>query len=97
ATAGLGSESVAAEAAPTHIQAALQDIWRVLLRLEHPGLDDDFFTVGGHSLLATRLVARIRDRLGIEVPLIRIFETPTIRGLAEFLASQRIGAARADE
>ena len=99
-------DSVAPEAAATaapaatetsRIEATLLDIWRTLLKLDRIGPDDDFFAIGGHSLLATRLVARVRDRLGIELPLIRIFDTPTVRGLAEFLASPRIHARRADE
>lgn len=70
---------------PGTIETTLQDIWQTLLKRDTVGLDDDFFLLGGHSLLATRLVARIRDRLGRELPLIRVFEAPTIRGLAGFL------------
>ena len=81
-----GEDPVADQAAPAdHIHATLQDLWERLLQRESVGLDEDFFLLGGHSLLATRLVARIRDRLGVEVPLIRVFEAPTIRGLARFL------------
>jgi acyl carrier protein len=98
----LRPDEVAAEAAPTadeanHVEATLLDIWRTLLKLDRVDPDDDFFAIGGHSLLATRLVARVRDRLGIELPLIRIFDTPTVRGLADFLASQRSRARHADE
>ncbi|MEZ5563400.1 MAG: amino acid adenylation domain-containing protein [Gammaproteobacteria bacterium] len=75
---GNGSSAVAEGS----IELLLTELWQVLLKRDDVGPEDDFFALGGHSLLATRLIARLRDRLGIELPLISIFETPTIRGLA---------------
>lgn len=86
APAGSAPADIRAGTAPVaERERLLVEIWQALLQQEAIGLDDDFFLLGGHSLLATRLVARIRDRLGIELPLIRIFEAPTIRGLARCL------------
>ena len=67
------------------VEEAVAAIWQELLQVERVGRNDHFFELGGHSLLATRLVARVRDRIGVELPLIRVFEAPTIRGLATFL------------
>ncbi len=66
----------------TPLEAALARIWGEVLGLPSIGVLDDFFDLGGHSLLAARLVARLRDRLGLDVALRQVFETPTVADLA---------------
>lgn len=71
------------DATPT--EARLVPIWQAALGRSDVGLDDDFFALRGNSLLATRLIARICDEFGVELPLAALFATPTVAGLAQAL------------
>jgi amino acid adenylation domain-containing protein len=66
----------------TATEQKLADIWRKLLRVDVIGVRESFFDRGGHSLSAMQLVSRIRQHFDVELPLLSIFETPTIEGIA---------------
>ena len=81
-------EHTSATSAPQgETEAALAAIWRELFELDRVGRHDDFFELGGHSLLASRMVARVRASLGVEVPLVDVFDNPTVAEVAALIES----------
>ncbi|MGH8686773.1 MAG: FkbM family methyltransferase, partial [Burkholderiales bacterium] len=88
----------ATDAAPAGtLQATLLDIWRRVLGRNRIGLDDNFFEVGGSSLRAVQVVAAIRRELNRNMPIVSLFECPTVSLLAARLdpACGRPGGAPA--
>jgi len=70
-------------APPTdEIESALAEIWESYLGVAGIGRDDHFLEIGGDSLAAVTIAARIQDRFGCELPMVSLFEYPTIRSLA---------------
>jgi acyl carrier protein len=58
-------------------------IWSELLGVERVGVTANFFALGGHSLMAMRVLTRLRDDTGLDIPLQSLFDAPTVTGLAE--------------
>jgi hypothetical protein len=69
----------------TALEEALSLIWAQVLGVERVGVHDNFFELGGHSLLAMHVATRVRVLLEMELPLVVLFDTPTIAAVAEHL------------
>jgi amino acid adenylation domain-containing protein len=81
--------AAAGRAPRTAIEEIIAGVWAPLLRRESIGIDEDFFAIGGHSLLATQTMSRMREALGMDIPLRLLFELPTIADLAARIETLR--------
>jgi hypothetical protein len=79
----------------TETERIVADVWSIVLDLEGIGVFDDFFELGGHSLLATRVVSRLRNVTGIDIPLRVFFENATVVALSEYIVEAQLAAASA--
>ncbi len=70
------------QALRTPVEEIVAEIWASVLKLDRIGTNESFFELGGHSLLATRVVSRIRESFGIDVPLRAMFDGPTVEDLS---------------
>ncbi len=64
------------------VEEVLSGLWGDVLGVNRISIKDNFFELGGHSLLATQLLARVRAIFKVEIPLRRLFEWPTVEGVA---------------
>jgi hypothetical protein len=74
----------------TETERQLAGIWSELLHVGNVGRRDDFFALGGHSLLATRLINKVETGLGMRLPLVSVFENPTLARMALHLDLRRV-------
>ncbi len=81
----------------TPIEAEVAAIWAEILKVPHVGINDNFFELGGHSLLATQILARLRERYPVDLPLRRLFETPTVSGLAALIEEELLAQQSQEE
>ena len=80
----------------TPAEEILAAIWSEILGVERIGAGDSFLELGGHSLLATQVIARVRDRLDIDLALRDVFDRPVLGALAVLVEERgRAGAVSA--
>ncbi len=69
------------------IEQQLAQIWSEILDLHPVGVKDNFFDLGGYSFLALKLMAKIQQQFGKNLPLATLFQAPTIEELAKIIQS----------
>lgn len=67
------------------IEMKLLEIWKDILGKDNISLTDDFYELGGESLKVAVLAAKIRDKLGVSVPLRKLLGKLTIKQLSTYI------------
>ncbi|HEU4554734.1 MAG TPA: amino acid adenylation domain-containing protein, partial [Chitinophaga sp.] len=76
----------------------LQGIWQDVLETNTPvGMQDNFFELGGHSIKVIKLLSRITKAFGTVLSVQKVFEQPTIEGLAKELDGSAVAVQTAWE
>jgi acyl transferase domain-containing protein/SAM-dependent methyltransferase/acyl carrier protein len=75
----------------TETECELAEIWGRQLGIDAIGIHDRFFDLGGHSLLAAQIASEICDRFQIELPVLRLFQAPTVGELATIVDKAQAG------
>ncbi|HJS25300.1 MAG TPA: amino acid adenylation domain-containing protein, partial [Pyrinomonadaceae bacterium] len=85
---GLRPELAEGYVAPaTKVEEPVAAIWAEVLGVERVGVNDNFFELGGHSLLLTRIQSKLSAALNREIPLVELFNHPTVKSLARYLSN----------
>ncbi|HKS09651.1 MAG TPA: amino acid adenylation domain-containing protein [Pyrinomonadaceae bacterium] len=80
----------------TPIEEIVSGIWCEVLRLPSIARNGNFFNLGGHSLLVTQVLARVREYLGVELPIRSLFEAPTLAQFARSIDEQISSGERSE-
>jgi SagB-type dehydrogenase family enzyme len=82
-------------ASDSSLETRLLALWSELLQRDDLSPDAHFFEVGGSSLLVVQLANRIREELGQEIPVLLLFEQPTVALQAAYLRAEKSGRSPA--
>ncbi|MFG2074620.1 type I polyketide synthase [Nonomuraea maritima] len=73
------------------LEAVLAGLWGEVLGAHRVSVEQDFFELGGNSLVAVQLIALIRKKIGVRLPMRSLFQVPTVAGMAALVEEMRGG------
>jgi acyl-CoA synthetase (AMP-forming)/AMP-acid ligase II/acyl carrier protein len=76
------------QAPQTEIEQKIAAIWQTVLHVNPIGIHEKFFDLGGNSLLLVQVQEKLGEELNQELPVLTLFQYPTIKALANYLAKQ---------
>ena len=84
---GAATELAVAHIDPqTQMEQVIAGIWQEVLQVDKVGIKDNFFDLGGNSVHVVRIHGKLRELLKVDIPIVKMFNYPTISSLAEFLS-----------
>lgn len=75
----------------TELERLIAEAWQAVLELESVSIHDKYFEVGGNSINLIQLQSKLQRQLKREVPIVTLFQYPTVHELAAYLAGKRTG------
>ncbi|MDP9147112.1 MAG: condensation domain-containing protein, partial [Acidobacteriota bacterium] len=72
--------------AETEMEQKIAAVWQKMFGLDQVNVEANFFELGGHSLLLVQMHSLLRESLGSDLPIVALFEHPTVRALAGHLS-----------
>ncbi len=75
--------------ATQELEKKIAEIWQDLLQLEIVGTQDNFYELGGNSLLLIQLNRQLKQRLNLDIPVVKLFQYPTISSLTQHLEENK--------
>jgi amino acid adenylation domain-containing protein len=73
--------------ATSDLETVIAAVWTDLLDVPSVGMEDNYFDLGGTSLSVPVLQRRLQAELGTRLPATALYEYPTVRRLAQSIAS----------
>lgn len=70
------------------LEKEILNIWREVLQKDNIGVNDNFFDVGGNSFALMMVNNKINSELGLTIPVMKLFEYPTIEGFVQVLTEE---------
>ncbi len=72
----------------TKLEKFVYNLWRGVLKIEHIGIHDNFFTIGGNSIQGAVFVNRLQEELNEYVYIVAIYDAPTIAQLCAYIIKE---------